>query len=105
MTCRRGDLLAVLGVAEQLAAVEHRAVGRPLPCVASVVGAACVIYHHWVMLTGEFRQVDVGWAEGGFTLSGLRPLAALAHEHPAIQHQRQVIPRKPPTIGRVPAGK
>jgi hypothetical protein len=68
VTCRRSDLLAVLGVAEQLAGVgsiEQLAV--LFPSVASLVGAACVIYHHSVTLTEKMRQVDVGWAEGGFT--------------------------------------
>ena len=47
MTYRRGDLLAVLGVAEQLAAVESiEQLAGLLPSVASLVGGACVIYHH-----------------------------------------------------------
>lgn len=93
MTCRRGDLLAVLGVAEQLAVVESiEQLAALLPYVASVVGAACVIYHHSVTLTGKIRQVDVGWAEGGFTPKRLEAYAALAHEHPAIQYQRSATP-------------
>ena len=75
MTPRRGDLLAVLSVVEQLAAVESiEQLAALLPSVASLVGGACVIYHHSVTLTGNFRQVNVGWAEGGFPLTGLRHL-------------------------------
>jgi DNA-binding CsgD family transcriptional regulator len=86
VTCRRGDLLAVLGVAEQLAAVESiEQLAALLPSVASLVGGACVIYHHSVTLTGKIRQVDVGWAEGGFTPNRLEAYAALAHEHPGRQ--------------------
>lgn len=95
VTCRRGDLLAVLGVAEQLAAVESiEQLAALLPSVASLVGGACVIYHHSVALTGEIRQVDVGWAEGGFTPKRLEAFAALAHEHPLIQIQRSATPRQ-----------
>ena len=93
MTCRRGDLLAVLGVAEQLAAVESiEQLAALLPSVASLVGGACVIYHHSATLTGKFQQVDVGWAEGGFTPKRLEAFAALAHEHPGIQHHRSATP-------------
>ena len=96
MTCRRGDLLAVLGVAEQLAAVESvEQLAALLPSVASLVGGACVIYHHSVTLTGEIQQVDVGWAEGGFTPKRLEAFAALAHEHPLIQIHRSATPPKP----------
>ena len=95
MTCRRGDLLAVLGVAEQLAAVESiEQLAALLPSVASLVGGACVIYHHSVALTGKIRQIDVGWAEGGFTPKRLEAYAALAHEHPGIQHERSATPRQ-----------
>jgi DNA-binding CsgD family transcriptional regulator len=94
VTCRRSDLLAVLGVAEQLAAVESiERLADLLPSVASLVGAACVIYHHSVALTGELRQVDVGWAEGGFTPNRLEAYAALAHEHPG--RQREVLDKHP----------
>jgi DNA-binding CsgD family transcriptional regulator len=94
VTYRRGDLLAVLGVAEQLAAVESiEQLAALLPSVASLVGGACVIYHHSATLTEkEYRQVDVGWAEGGFTPKRLEAFAALAHEHPGIQHQRSAPP-------------
>lgn len=95
MTCRRSDLLAILGVAEQLAAVESiEQLAALLPSVASLVGGACAIYHHSTTLTEKFRQVDVGWAEGGFTATRLEAFATLAHEHPAIQHQRSIIPRQ-----------
>jgi DNA-binding CsgD family transcriptional regulator len=96
VTCRRGDLLAVLGVAEQLAAVESiEQLAALLPCVASLVGGACAIYHHSATLTSQkFRQVDVGWAADGFTPKRLEAFAALALEHPSIQHQRSAIPRQ-----------
>jgi DNA-binding CsgD family transcriptional regulator len=40
------------------------------------------------------RQVDVGWAEGGFIPKRLEAYAALAHEHPFIQYQRSATPRQ-----------
>jgi len=63
-----------------------RGLAAELPVVASLVGGECAIYHHTVSLTGRLHQLDVGWAEGGFTADRLQAYSALAADHPLVRH-------------------
>jgi DNA-binding CsgD family transcriptional regulator len=88
-----GDLAAVLEVAERLASVDRvEQLAGNLQHAAACIGAACVIYHQTVAFIGRPRQIDIGWAEGGFTAERLEAYSALANEHPLVRHLQTVSP-------------